>query len=597
MTTAISVSLADFTEAINDPKKNVVTHRSGSWEVLSGVKKILTHFTWYQRQRVEKVSKSFNKVLDQLEKVPVQFNTTDNQSDTLEEHLEAAKAIKAQLKKYAGSKSVSRQLVALKRRTVALRYRMEGVNGGLDAKEAVTETVEKLESSLENWKKNYELYQDKTLSDRDKELLNEAARHPKFVKLLLLDRGVRNQFFRWVIRDNNNIDSFVQFPSTCNRLKSALLSGRIGLFANTYKTVQNVGGEKVFTLPFYTGGKTEEISILDESRVVELDVDDSRTIKKVFDVFAKKNLRAGDLEFIGTQGISKWDLLEWGKAEYMEVENSRWWENLPPHETLNLETVKARYGIRDIADGQWITVAKSTRESCSLDVGRSHGYLEMLIPDGTGDYRVYPFGKFAKEFPTGVLEQFLFVTHTVESAIEYPDENTFYSHRQKAGAPFVIDEEKGLEYMEMIRKDVVESVNGNVVFQFGWENCAWWPQKRLEELLGKKGEGEGQVPNLFAAHMLDSRPKAPILAFIFTACRILPKCLKQIATRVTAFIMGSWRGMWIKVEGKRVFKSMFRSKFTDECQTNLPAMLHERIQNGEINGTVTLGHQFALQNV
>ncbi len=157
MTTAISANLPDFTKAINDPKKNVVAHRSGEWEVLSGIKKILTHFTWYQKDRVVKISKVFNKVLDQLEKIPAQFNTTSSQNTTVKEHLEAAKAVKDQLKKYAGSRSVSRQLSELKQRTVALRYRMESFNGGLDAEEADQNTVKELKTLLKKRKEHYEL--------------------------------------------------------------------------------------------------------------------------------------------------------------------------------------------------------------------------------------------------------------------------------------------------------------------------------------------------------------------------------------------------------------------------------------------------------
>ncbi len=318
----------------------------------------------------------------------------------------------------------------------------------------------------------------------------------------------------------------------------------------------------------------------------------------MIDVFANKNKRAGDLEFIGNQGITKWKPLEWGGAEYMNEENGRWWEQIPAHETLDLDTIKARYGIKDVNDDQWIVVAKSTRESCSLDVSRAHGYFEIMVPKGTGEYDLYPFGKFAKKFPSSAIQQFLFVTHTVESAIEYPDENTFYSHRQKASAPFAIDEDKGVELMEMIRKDVVEAEKGNIVFQFGWENCSWWPQKKLEELLGKKEEEDnGKVPNLFVAHMLDSRPKDPVLSFIFTSCRILHKKLRQVATRVVAFIMGSWRGMWVEENGKQVYKSMLRSEFTKNCQTYLPPMLHQKIENGDVEGAVTFGHQFAVQNV
>lgn len=611
----IAADFTAFKEALVSEETKVTTN-SGNWHHLHPMKKRLTKLACFEQQRWVSIAKDMVKEFDRLEKIPVKFDGAGDQEEMFKEHLEAAKYIKEKLKKFNTSKKVKAQWRALKMRITALKYRIEEVNGGADQGAYCQEDFEELEEFLKNWKENYPLYQDTSISESELKKLAEATAYPKFVKLLKSDKSLRNQFFRWVIRDNNSVDTFVQYPSTCKRLKTAHMSGRINRLLKNFKFIAKEEEGKIFRLPFQVQEegelKTRNISILDETLRVNLRGNYELSIAEVMNIFQKKNEDVGNLEFVG-KGIANWHTLEHGwwdpeAQDYqridVETENSMFWKQLPEYERLTIKDVTERYGVKNVQKGQWIAVAKSTRESLKLDIDRSHGYFEILIPDErTGEYLLYPFGKFAKEFPKNLIDKFLFVTNTVESRIEYPDENTFYSHRQQASAPFVISHNQGLELMEMIRKDLKTAHDGNMVFQFAWENCAWWPQQRLEDLLGaKRAEDEGaeevgEVPNLFVEKLLKSKPKAQPLKFIFSACAILPDCVQNTVAKIIAFLLGSFRGKWVFENGNKVFKSMKNSLFKVNCEMYHPIMLHKKIQEGTVTGTVTFGHHFQHQLV
>ena len=135
------------------------------------------------------------------------------------------------------------------------------------------------------------------------------------------------------------------------------------------------------------------------------------------------------------------------------------------------------------------------------------------------------------------------------------------------------------------------------MFQFAWENCAWWPQERLEGLLGKSGESEGErgVPNLFISPVLDATPNVQPLKAIFGFCRIFPERISKVAARAFAFLLGSWRGVSVMEEGRKIFKSMRTSNFRKKCEMYHPALMHAKIQNAEINGQVLFGHHHLPQ--
>ncbi|NGX43062.1 MAG: hypothetical protein K940chlam7_01353 [Chlamydiae bacterium] len=555
--------------------------------------------------------------LDSFEKKPVKFGADKK---TLEEQKAHFQSLLETVKDTRNSLN-EKQQNELDRRIIGLRYRMEGMNGGLDSLEfskVQEKELEILVSLAKEWKEGYDRYQVTKIDEGGEEeaKLKQACCYPEFVTLLEVDKSLRDSFFRWALRDNCGVNEFVQFPATCTKLKEAYLAGRVGLFAKQFKWMdrQKVGEgvveEKVMTLPFMTqnGTKLERksISILDEDRKVNLKGNFEVSIKEVFEVFSKKNSNPGYLEFFGENGIENWsvDGLEWWdndnkRAVQVDISkrNSEWWKELPVFMTLSKEDLKERYAIEDVPEErQWIVVTKATRETATLDVDKSHGYTEVLIPNDDGTYICYPFGKYPIKFPTTMLQQCLFIADTVEARIQYPDENPFFSQRQQAATPYFINADKGRRFMEEIRRELVKAQKGNVIFQFAWENCAWWAQNLLEKLFGPKDNG-GPIPNYFRALVFKAEPMIEPLKSVFTFTRKLGEKLKALVLRIVEFCFMSWRGFTVAENGVRVVKSIATSPFRTYKECSLPGNLHKRIQKDKIKGGVTFGHLFQRQKI
>lgn len=615
----ISMRITDdfsaFKNALIEDNSILLTDREGNWNPVCGLKSRLATLGCFEAARLSGIARNLIQEFDRLERVPVKRQEADSQIQIYADCLESARFVAKHLRKHLTAGKVKTLFGSLCQRIIAMQYRIEENNGGLNRQEESGRLLTQLQVAAIKWKEEYPLYQNKDLIQTEIDKLKEASRYPEFCKLVLYDSSICHLFFRCVIRDNNNVDSFVQFPSVCQRLKLALLSGRIGKFANSFDFVNWAGDEKVMSLPVQIEAEdgrltTKNISILDENTRVRLPFAYELTVGKIIDIFARKNIDPGNLEFFQSCGITNWNTRELGRynahtEDYERIDlhenNKDWLFQLPALELLSLKQVKERYGIDNLTSDQFIAVAMSTRESASLDINLSHGYFSFLIFDESEQkYRVLPMGKFAKHFPSNILEKALFLTNTVESRIVYPDENSFYSHRQQASAAFVLSKEEGRELMEKVRKDLIAAHKGNMVFQFAGENCAWWPQKRLEELFDSRNKGDHpanpDLPNIFLAPVLDAQPSMQPIKAIFSFCRFLPQTIQNLVLKIAAFIFGSWRGIFIEKDGDKVYKSVSNSCFGINCEMYHPAILHKRIQSKEINGKVWFGHHMAVQS-
>ena len=54
---------------------------------------------------------------------------------------------------------------------------------------------------------------------------------------------------------------------------------------------------------------------------------------------------------------------------------------MPVFEEITEQDIVKRYGIApDFSKKEWLVAVKSTREGDQLDLDKSHGYLDVLIP-------------------------------------------------------------------------------------------------------------------------------------------------------------------------------------------------------------------------
>lgn len=630
---SINNHLAGFTNALNQNQR-VVCSKEGEWKVETLKKYSVKRIFASENDRIVGVGEQFNSCLDQLENIPVKFNagsgTLQTQKETYDRYLGAAKAVRTILGK-CGSKKAKEQRRLLDVRIIGLRFRIERANDGLDPlNDTSNQDREALEKMVKDWKKSHDLYENTSI-EGDKEKIEEILRYPEFVALLDLDKTLRESFFNSVIRDDLPVREVIEYPAMVARLETCLMAGRVGrygadmLVAKKQKSRNRSGTKKVLTLPFEVEKagklKRKRISILKGDRKVTFKNGYEVTIDKVFKVFQDRDYKVGRVDTIGVKkkdgtmggAIANWHAMKLGswnpktkKYERVDLspEKSKWWEQLPPAEQLTKDQLIGRLDLDSLKDGQWVTTVKSTTQSNDLDVDQVHGYLEVYIPQSDGTYYYYPYGKFAKDFPQTLWDTILILLDTVEARFMYPDENHNHSHRLQAAVPFAVDEPDtkklteadGVKLMEDIRKDIVEALRGNMVFQFsGKENCANWGQQKLENLLGKAEDG-GNVPNFFRAPLFEATPNAQPLKSAFKLGRKLPRSLQRVIVRIFEFVFMSWRGIYVVENGKRVFKSIARSPLRKNIEMYHPAKLHDRIKRGEIKGTIHFGNRFAKQN-
>lgn len=531
-------------------------------------------------RRVIKTARAFTQFLDKLEKMPVHFDNKDpTEQKFYTQCLKTAKLLKAKVKR-------PKALSGLEWRVTGLKYRLEKENGGLNPDESCSS--DELLALAKEWKNKEVLYDDKELANWEVEKIKEAAKYPKFVNVLKKTPFFQTLFFKWALRDGNNVRAFIEYPATYQRLKECLLAGRIGRFAKgAMLRIEKQENEKVITLPF----EGKKVNLLDESQTITLSNEWKLTVKAALDVFKDKNKRTGNLEFFDKEGIVNWNAHFYGrwdpktkKHSQISINQEKWWEKFPVFEELSLEEVQKRYGAK-LEAGQWLGLAQA---SCMKEknVDDAHGYEGVLIPnEGGKTYRLMEFGKFAEGFPSNILQTLFFLGATRKSRISYPDENGFYSHRKRAFWPKALTPKEGTKLMNKIGSELIKALEGNLVFQFSGENCAYWPQMLNEDLFAP-------VPNFFRVDGLKAKPENPVLKRMFRHFKKHPK-RKEFHLKLLKALFCGCRSKKVVENGKKVKKSIFRSEFGTKNLIYLPGMLHHQILKGTIKeGKVYTGQLY-----
>lgn len=550
----------------------VSANANGEWFVQGFFRALFSS----EDRRVVRLAQAFASSLDQIEKHPVRFNAA--QTIAFDKFLEAADIILGLLKNQNDSQ-IAKVKFQLQRRVIALKYRLEGINGGLDEETDQEHNRNLLEKMAADWKLNEVVFSDKELTGEDLEKIELAARHREFADLLIQDQAARQEFFTWAMRDRNEVKPYIQFPATQQKIASSNLQGRIGRMGGEQLqiSVQDADGvqEKILTLPF----EGQMINILNDQTVITFRGNFKLTIAEVFEVFRNKNTRVGDLEFL-KDGITNWNVHElgWWNAdknayEVVDISKPGWWKQLPFLEILTKKQAKNRYGLH--LDGiTWSAAASATRGSASLDFDQTHAFLEMAIPMTNGKYAIYDFGKFATQFPSSFMEVLSMLCRTVPATVAFPDENIYYTHRQHALHSFALTPDQGLKLMDSIRRDLIKARAGNLVYQIESENCAKWLHEKLEGVLG-------YLPNLFKMHILDTEPVG-FVSVIFELIKKLPRNLQIPVLTALHLPLGATQEAWILENGKLIARSLTTHEFWETGVIYLPAFLHKQLETGAL---------------
>lgn len=591
MKTSIGKNTKAFTSAIR-ARKFLACDLQGYWFTVDGWKSYF--FRFLQERNLINAANFLIKILENLEKVPVRFLKDRVQSsvqiEDFQSYISASKALLERMAPYSSKNSISAK-ETLNRYLIGLLYRLEAINGGLDPIFANPETINQVSLLALEWKLNQPVFKHKHLSLTDKITMQEVCQYPEIVEIILKNEPIRDDFFFWTLRDKISVRSFIEFPSLQRKLVDSSLNGRIGRLGGSFLKVQKIAssesGEvvlKVLTLPF----EGVDISILNDQQFIMFRGNYGLTIAEIFKVFKNKRCHVGNLEFMA-EGIINWNAHLWGwwdedaqRYQKVDLEQPMWWKQLPVLEVLTLKQARSKYG-KHLDGVHWNVAAIATRRSPTLDYQESHAYSSIAIPIHNGNYIVYPFGKFATQFPETLLNAFTNLGETSEATIAYPDENVFYTHRQRTRYSYALTEEQGLKYLELIKQDMFAAIRGDLVYQIQSENCAKWSQKIIEKVIGSYG-----VPNLFQMPFLDSEPEG-IMKVVFAIVKSLPKPWQIPITTFCHLPLGATKGRWVIEKGKKVWKSLTNHSFWIDTIIYHPSLLHKQQEVGILGYYVAAG--------
>lgn len=434
------------------------------------------------------------------------------------------------------------------------------------------------------WKKKHPLIGQSIFTAKELAALKTVVCFPSFLDRLIKTPSLQELFFQWILQDGNDPLCFIQFPDICQKMIEANLSCRIGIHGSRVLKI-----EKNDLLLLFEG---KYLSILNLDNQVTFRGNYTLTIEEIFDVFAKKDVDVGNLEFM-QEGIINWNIHKLGYwhadlEQYIpiDLDSDRWWEQMPLYLTLTKKQTMKRYGL-SLNSKNWVASAVATRLRPNLDFESTHAFLEIAIPLPNGHFAIYDFGKLATKYPASNLERVMMLTKTVLSTVAFPDDNVFYTNRQFGYYPFTLTPRQGKNLMQLIRKDIETARSQGLVYQIESENCAKWVYYKLDAILK-------YVPDFFQMQLLDTEPNG-IVSYIFAYIKKLPENWQVPVLTFLHLPLGAARKVWVLENGEKTPKSLFLHPFFTTGQIFLPALLVHKIMKFSFELPIPLFCKFKLR--
>jgi len=558
-----------FLELINsiESSRPLTLDSEGFWRDNSGFLSKISNKLFPSRQIIA-ITRTCIENFKRIERVPVnrsEYADVDHMSYNI-----IAQYLEKKLRQIPGARKSLRELM---RHRVGFQHRFGGRHGGESRLLMGYIECRLLNELASRWKKNQPTFRLNFLTNHDYKRLKQAAQYPLFVDLLVEFPSLQEKFFRWVLQSNNPVDVFIEFPGIADWVIESDLSNRLGRVGDLLR-LDNLNGEKHVTLMF----EGQRVSILDPKKKITFKGGYNLAIDEIFDVFAQKYYEVGNLE-VFNDGITNWNTFQLGHwdvslQDYVTIDviQDRWWELLPRFERITKKDAEERYGI-DLPPDQWVVSAHATRGLINLSYEQTHAFVQVAVPTGNNTYDIYDFGKYGLFFPKNYLDVMKLFTKTMPAAVMYPDENAYYLQRQHGYYPIIMTPDQGLAIMGKIRKEIMKSFAGQRVYQIETENCARWTHELFASVLG-----ESHLPNLYRMQLIDCEPGGPVQV-LFTMIKLLPSCFhSRVITRLH-YLLGAWRGIWIKKSSGHVWRSVSNHEFFDTGEVYLPALvIHKSLE-------------------
>jgi hypothetical protein len=450
-------------------------------------------------------------------------------------------------------------------RVTALRYRIGVVKPSRSPRRS---TVSALIRTAEAWKKAEPLIRNGHLTAKEVDLLSDACRFPHFAKLLSDDKKLADRFFEWTLRGRCGAEFFIKHPTARNRVMECLIHHRMRRFGD--HTVCTAKLPEGLVPAILAEGKP--VSLLDESVELKLANGLTETLRNSLEANRDRNHRWGPVDF-QRDGFTNWHQFEHGplnpttnQYERVDLDIPEWWTHLPLFTLITEEQVVQEYGVG--LEGNWMVATCGSREKPYLTL-KGHAWLEIVVRQADGMFRVYPFGKSVKKYPIGLIAEAAYVGSTDPyGAVVYPDKNPFRIDRERAHRVFHLDENEFQRLMGGVRKDILRARKNTFFFQGMGENCAYWVWQSVVRACPTR-----DIDPMYQIKFHEPRHSPP--AGWFLAMNRVPPW-DWVRLQISRFFMvlfGAWRS--VKIKGKSI-SAWNNKEIWDHAIAHVPGGLWKR---------------------
>jgi hypothetical protein len=374
--------------------------------------------------------------------------------------------------------------------------------------------------------------------------IDECCSYRGLISRLQDDPQYCRDFFESVFRNlltfPDAVSMACEFPSITERFHSTFIEKRIVRLqlndALEFREKEE-GDEVQKDVLLKIDGKFQ--SLRDESQEITFRSQKRSSLKEIFDSFALKNTIVGEFEF-GPLGIVHFP----PKLPPANFKEKEWWKTLAPFQTMNQEAVEARYGVH-LAQGQGVISIRASRQNPDgYHFVGSHSWFETVIPNGDGTFQILPIGKYpdVEPYPTGALETFFYTYTTKRAYLNYPDENSFYNHREQIGVAHIAQPQHLERWFNKVKEDLLACQRGELIFQAQGDSCAVWVQEVLDYAFDKTYQGQ-PMPRYFDVDFYKAVAPRPF-HLMTNFYSFLANKVSRTAANVLRFVQGSICGAW-----------------------------------------------------
>ena len=372
----------------------------------------------------------------------------------------------------------------------------------IDVTEPKAEDLKWVEGELAAWQDQQfpcVKYVGGTNHDKILEKIHHCCRYQEFIAAAREERALLDLLFKSAFKSlpddfTHAIDVFLQVPSLQDQLRRTYLDKRIRDIANQglqfeQRPETSSAGKPIKDVKLLIDGEYQ--SITNVNRMVRVAKGIQKTVAQVFDEFEAQNFRFTEMEYLQETGVTMFD----GRLLTVDLEHNtkEWWKQLPVIRKLTREQIEETYGV-SFKEGYALFLIRASRSTPDLNAIDNHGWSNIIYPLEDGTFNVIAPGKFSDRFPVSTWEKFRFIFRTHRASLTLLDTNEFMSSRDRIAVPMptIGTKEEFETIMEDLRKELIKSKNGELVFQFQGDNCAsWvrqfmqhnWPELKIEPFL------------------------------------------------------------------------------------------------------------------